>query len=337
MKTGRYLLLGGVLVALLTCFFAQPFFARNALGAEPIKLNFVSFVPVTNKVEYQKFKADFIDKVNNLAKGELIITVKGGPEAIPPFNLGISLQRGVIDLATIPAAFLEALVPGANQTSLSDYTASEERKNGIYEYIQEMYKKAGLFYLGRGEATEPEYFYLFLTKKAEKESDFKGLKLGGSTAFHGFYNALGASIATIAIPEYHSAMERGVVDGIATSPYVGLQFGLHEVSKCLIKPGVYRSTVSLPVNLKTWAKLPKHLQDLMLKCMVEFENEYSSYEAGERAAALRQMQSAGVQIVPLSGATETWYLNAAREGAWKDAEKRFPGDVIPNLRKRITK
>ena len=32
-----------------------------------------------------------------------------------------------------------------------------------------------------------------------------------------------------------------------------------------------------------------------------------------------------------------WYLEAAREGAWESGQKRFPGTVIPDLRKRITK
>lgn len=337
MKRSRSLLVSGMLAALAIYAFAQPFSMNCALGADPITLNFVSFVPLSNEVEFKKFKEGFIDKVNKRAKGELVINVKGGPEAIPPFNLGVSVQRGVIDLATIPTAFFESLVSGANQTSLSDYTAIEERNKSIYEYIQEMYRKGGLYYLGRGEATEPGFFYLYLTKRAEKPADFKGLKLGGSTAFHGFYRELGSSVTTIPLPEYHSAMERGVVDGIVTSLYVGLQYGLHEVSKFLIAPGLYRSTVALPLNLNTWNRLPKHLQELLTQCMIEFENEFPAYEAEERAAAMKQVQAGGLKTITLSGEAEKWYLAAAREGAWKHAETRFPGDVIPNLRKKITK
>ena len=39
-------------------------------------------------------------------------------------------------------------------TKLSDYTAQEERKNGIFEYIGEMYNKAGLRYLGRAASND---------------------------------------------------------------------------------------------------------------------------------------------------------------------------------------
>ena len=305
--------------------------------AKTIRLKFVSFVPLSNKIEYQKFKKDFIDKVNEEAKGELVIDVRGGPEAIPAFNLAMAVQKGVIDLATIPTAFLESIVPGANQTCLSDYTAIEERENGVYDYIQKMYMKRGLYYLGRAEATNPGYFFLYLKKRAEKPSDFKGLILGGSTAFHGFYQKLGAGVATVAIPEYYSAMERGVVDGVVTSLPVGMQFGLQEVSKYIIVPGFYRSTVALPMNLNTWRKLPKHLQKLMIKLMVKFEKEYPSYEMEKRAELLKRMEKAGVKIIKLKGKAQKWYLNCAIEGAWKYAGKKFPGNVIPELRKIITK
>jgi TRAP-type C4-dicarboxylate transport system substrate-binding protein len=329
---------GPIVAFMLTVTFVMmPVVGGLAKAAEPITLSFVSFVPLANKVEFQQIKSRFIDIVNERAKGELFIKVRGGPEAIPPFNLGVSVQKGVIDMATIPTAFFDALVPGADETCMSDYTASEERENGIYEYIRDMYQKAGLYYLGRAGATEPGFFFLYLNKRAEKPEDFKGLKLGGSTAFHGFYRELGASIATLAIPEYHSAMERGVVDGVVTSLPVGIQFGLHEISKCLILPSFYRATPALPVNLKKWNSLPKHLQDLMTECMAEFEKEFAVFEKEERASDLKRVEAAGVEIIRYQPDMAKWFLNAAAEGAWKNAEKRFPGDVIPKLRERITK
>jgi TRAP-type C4-dicarboxylate transport system substrate-binding protein len=328
---------GPIALFILTITFVIiPVFGGLA-NAEPITLKFVSFVPLANKVEFKQIKKAFIDKVNERAKGELVIKVRGGPESIPPFNLGVSVQKGIIDIATIPTAFFDALVPGANETCLSDYTAMEERENGIYEYIRDMYKKAGLYYLGRGGATEPGFFFMFLRKRAEKPEDFKGLKLGGSSAFHGFYQELGASVSLLAIPQYHSAMERGVVDGVVTAPSVGMQFGINEVSKYLIIPSVYRGTVALPINIKTWNRIPKHLQDLLTECMIEFEKGFSSFELAEREADVKRIEKSGVKLIRLEPQVAKWFVNAANEGAWKYAQKRFPGDVIPKLRERITK
>ena len=282
-----------------------------AKSAKPITLNFVSFVPLANKVEYQFLKDEFIDKVNKQAKGELIIKTRGGPEVIAPFDLGVAVQKGTIDLATIPTAFFESMVPGADSTKLSIYTAWEERKNGIYEYIRDMYTKAGLYYLGRGEATTPEYFNMFINKRIQKPKDFAGLKLGGSTAFHGQYKRLGASVTTLAIPEYHSAMERGVVDGLCSSIYVAHQFGMLEATKYLVTPGFYISPVMVIFNLKSWNKIPGDMQKVLTGAMSDFEGKFTPFESGERAKALEAAQKMGVKILDLSPEMAKWYLNAA--------------------------
>jgi TRAP-type C4-dicarboxylate transport system substrate-binding protein len=317
----------------ITCTVSSGF----ARSDKPITLDFVSFVPLANKVEYQFLKDEFIDKVNERAKGELIINVRGGPEVIAPFDLGVAVQKGTIDMATIPTAFFESLVPGADSTKLSIYTAWEERENGIYEYIRDIYKKAGLYYLGRGEATTPGYFFLFVDKKIEKPGDFSGLKFGGSTAFHGFYKNIGASVATLAIPEYHSAMERHVVDGVVTSIYVGLQFGLHEVTEYIVSHGFYRSTVALPVNLNAWNQLPQHLQNLLIECMADFEKKCTAYEAEQRSQSMKRAEAAGVKLLTFSPDTAKWFIEAANEGSWEYAQERFPDGDIPKLRDKITK
>ena len=163
--------------------------SAQASKPTPITLNFVSFAPAANVVEFQHIKKELFDKINQDAKGRLTINVKGGPEVIPPFNLGAAVKNGTIDMACIPNAFFEDMVPGIGVTHLSDFSAVEERKNGVYEAINELYKKAGMFYLGRGEATEHGYFILFSNKPAEKQDDFKNLRLGGqhllSRAVHG--------------------------------------------------------------------------------------------------------------------------------------------------------
>ena len=94
-------LIAMVTVLALT-FIILPLAGSNARAADPITLSLVSFVPLTDKVEFQSGKRMFIDRVNERSKGELIIKVKGGPEVIKPFDLGVSVQRGGIDMAIVP-------------------------------------------------------------------------------------------------------------------------------------------------------------------------------------------------------------------------------------------
>ncbi len=308
-----------------------------AQDGKPITLSFVSFAPAANVVEFQYLKKELLDKINQRAGGRLVVTVKGGPEVIPPPNLGKAVKNGVIDMAAIPNAFFEDLVPGIGVTHMSPFTAPEERKNGVYEAINELYRKEGMFYLGRGEATEPGYFLMFLNKSVAKPEDFKGLKLGGTTSFHGQYRELGSVATALALTDYNTAMERGVVDGLVTSVYIAMSYGLHSVSKYVVQPGFWRSSVSLPVNLSKWNKIPQDLQKMIISEMAAFEAKYASYELEQRNLVMKKFTEAGAKTINLSPDAAKWFVATSTEGAWKYAQERQPGDIIPRMKKLLTK
>ena len=326
-----------VLVFLLTY---SSIMAPQPVGAQasgPIALNFVSFAPAANVVEFQYIKKELFERINQLAKGRLIIQVRGGPEVVPPFNLGVAVKNGTIDMACIPNAFFEDLVPGVGVTHLSPFTAVEERKNGVYEAIGEIYKKAGLFYLGRGEATDQGYFIMFLNKPVEKPADFKGLRLGGSTSFHGQYKEVGGVASTLQTTEYNTAMERGQVDGLTTSIYIALAYGLQSITKYVIQPGFWRSSVAIPINLAKWNKIPDDLQKLMIAEMAAFEAKFIPYELENRNVFIKKFTGAGAKVVNLAPDVASWFVAASTEGAWKYAQERQSGDIIPKMRQLLTK
>src|SRR4030042_1446942 len=309
----------------------------GAQGSGPITLNFVNFAPAASVVNFQYIKKELFEKINQLAKGRLIINVKGGPEVIPPFNLGAAVKNGTIDMACIPNACFEDLVPGIGVTHLSPFTAVEERKIGVYEAIGDLYKKAGMFYLGRGEATDHGYFIMFLNKPVEKPDDFKGLRLGGSTSFHGQYKELGGVASTLQTTEYNTAMERGTVDGLTSSIYLALAYGLQSVTKHIVQPGFWRASPALPINLSSWNKIPPDLQKMMISEMAAFEAKFAPWELEQRNVFVKKFPDTGVKVINLSPDVARWFVNASTEGAWKYAQERQPGDIIPKMRQLLTK
>lgn len=309
----------------------------GAQAGKPITLNFVSFAPAANVVEFQHIKKELFERINQLANGKLIINVKGGPEVIPPFNLGAAVKNGTIDMACIPNAFFEDMVPGIGVTHLSPFTAVEERKNGVYEAIGELYKKAGMFYLGRGEATNHGYFIMFLNKPVEKQADFKGLRLGGSTSFHGQYKELGGIASTVQTTEYNTAMERGTVDGLTSSVYIAIAYGLQSVTKYVVQPGFWSSSVAIPINLASWNKIPPDLQKMMISEMAAYEAKFAPYEFEQRNGFLKKFTGSGAKVINLSPDMAKWFVSASTEGAWKYAQERQSGDIIPKMRQLLTK
>jgi TRAP-type C4-dicarboxylate transport system substrate-binding protein len=223
-----------------------------------------------------------------------------------------------------------------NATRLSRITIEEEKKTGAFDFIQEMHKKAGIYFVGRQQPAEQDFFYMFLKKRVQKLEDFSGLKLGGSLAFHAFYRSLGASVVTLPIPEYYPAMERGVVDGISTSLHVWVHFGGAKVTKCMIAHPFYKCTATVIANLENWNRIPKHLQELITDCLSEAHKEWPKWEAPAYEKEKQQMRDGGTEIVTLPPDDAKRFVDLAYDSGWKDEEKKF-GKTITELKKLTTK
>ncbi|MBP1695002.1 MAG: hypothetical protein H6Q41_190, partial [Deltaproteobacteria bacterium] len=145
--------------------------------AQKTEINWSSFVPK----EYPSVDVvvrGFMDRATQLAKGELVFKYRGGPETIAAFDQGKAVQKGIVDLSLVPIGFYEPLAPGIGAAMLTQISLEEERKpGGAYDYLNELHKKGGLFYLGRGLPVD-EFFTLNLTKRLEKPKDFVGTRIG---------------------------------------------------------------------------------------------------------------------------------------------------------------
>jgi TRAP-type C4-dicarboxylate transport system substrate-binding protein len=171
----------------------------------------------------------------------------------------------------------------------------------------------------------------------EKPADFKGLRLGGSTSFHGQFKELGAVPSTLQTTEYNTAMERGQVDGLTSSAYIATAYGLQSVTKYVVDPGFWRCSVAFPVNLAKWNKIPPDLQKLLIHEMAAFEEKFIPYELQQRNQFMKRLTDGGMKVLRLSPDTAKWFINATHEGAWKYAQERQPGDIIPRMRQLLTK
>ncbi len=325
-------------VCLILVLMALPVYAQQSSksSTKPIKLNWISFVPKTN-VLVRNFQTLFIDKVNQGSKGQLIINYRGGPEVMGAFDQGKAVQQGIIDIAIPPVGFYEALAPGIGGAMLTQVSVDEERKpGGGYDYLVELHKKGGLFYLGRGTYTDEDYFYLFLNKRVEKPEDFAGLKIGSATVTRAAVKAWGATLVSLRMPEYYSSMERGLVDGLASAPLSAWYFqGVHEVTKYMIDHPYYQSTVAIIMNLKKWNSLPQHLQKLMTKTMIQYEKGYPAVYIRIRTMLKKKAAESGVKSYKFSPDVAKWFRETTYNAAWEYQMKRFPKQT-PKLRALLT-
>lgn len=328
-----FLLMASVcLVLILAASFASA-------QEKPIELGWVSFLPATFN-EPTAVREHFVNKVNERAKGELVIKWRGGPEVFGAGDIGPAVQKGVADIGMVFVGAYEPIVGGVGGAMLTQLTLDEERRpGGAYDYLLGMHKKAGLYYLGRGFHTGTGFFYCWLrNKRVEKREDLARLRIGSTAAGRPAAVAWGATWVNVATPENYTAMERGVVDAINSHPPSTWKSQRnYEVSKYVIDHPYYACTLSLFMNLDSFNRLPKHLQNLLMETFIEAEKDIMKRAAKIQDDAKRFMVDKGlIEPIKFSPANAKWYLEAAYNGAWDYQQKRFP-KVTPILRELLTK
>ena len=310
MKSLRQAVLAALAAALL---------APAAAGAQEVTLRAVSAFAENSiyVVRLQKW----IQKVNAEGKGTLQINFIGGPKAIPTFEVGNAVKTGVVDMAMSTGAFYTNLMPEADALKLAQLSIAEQRKNGAFELINEIWnKKANMYYLGRPIEFQP--FHLYLNKKIDKP-DLTGLKIRVTPVYRDFFMALGANVVTTAPGEVYTALERGVVDGYGW-PIGGIfDLNWHEKTKFRVDPGFYMAEVSLVMNLDSWKKLAPKQREFLQKEVLAFEAENEFWKRDSEDETKRQA-AAGIQTIRFDAATSKQYLDKAYEVGWASAMKASP-------------
>lgn len=322
MKTIRTLLLGFVLAAALL--------PGTALAQEAT-LRLVSAFP--ESVRYVDHVLKWVEQVNAKGKGIVRINFIGGPKAIPTFEVGNAVKTGVVDMAMTTGAYYTNLMPEADALKLAQVSAHEQRSNGAYEYINEVWnKKANMVYLARMVDYTP--FHLYLNKRIDSP-DLSGLKIRVTPVYNDFFQAMGAQVVRTAPGELYTALERGVVDGYGWPIHLIFDLGWHERTKFRVDPGFYNAEVSVVVNLDRWKSLTEqqrrflHEQGLALEEQNEYWKRFNQKEEARQAEA-------GIEVIQLTGADAREWFQAAYDVGWEAIIKAAP-DTGPRLRELLSK
>jgi TRAP-type transport system periplasmic protein len=310
---------------------AAALLAPVAASAQEVTLRMVSAF-AENSIYVVRLQR-WIQKVNAEGKGTLQINFIGGPKAIPTFEVGNAVKTGVVDMALSTGAFYTNLMPESDALKLGQLPIAEQRKNGAFELINEIWnKKANMYYLGRPIEGEP--FHLYLTKKIDKP-DLTGLKIRVTPVYRDFFMALGANVVTMPPGEVYTALERGVVDGYGWP--IGGIFDLNwqDKTKFRVDPGFYASEVSVVMNLDSWKKLTPKQREYLQKQMLASEAENDFWKRNNEEETKRQA-AAGIQTISFDAATSKQYLDKAYEVGWAAAIKASP-EYGPKLKQLLSR
>lgn len=308
-----------------------------APAASKVTLKASMFFPYTPlNVEYKSY-ADWCKNMAEKSNGELVINFVGGGEVISVRDQVEALRNGVIDLSLLPGGVYKPLVPELGYVGpISELTELEERKAGFVDYMNQRHMKHGMVYLGR----YPGGGFLFYTNKLIKDphKDFKGLKWAVTgTMWNAFCVALGTVPTNIPPEEKYSALERNVVDGVGISTTGAISLGYQEVCKYRIDHIFWKAHGTFHImNLNSWNKLPKNLQDLIVQEQIRLETDMPAVITRLTAEERQKMIDKGVKMTTFSPEDARWYVNLANESKWEELKREAP-DLYQPLKAMLTK
>ena len=261
----------------------------------------------------------FIDTVNQLSGGRLVIEYKGAKEVIPTFDQPEALVRGVFDIWYGAPNYWAGIVKGGYVTELSPFEIPDNGPGSeLFDFMVKLYEEEGVRYLGHfsGDPDTGNHF-MYTQQPVSGIGDLAGMKIRVPPLTRHFVEAIGAEPITLPPGEVYLALERGTVEGFTWPYYDGFtNFGWQEVSKFIIGHPLYRDGITIKMNLAKWNSLPKDLQDIMHVAVKKTQAWSRGWVSAYQAVQLVGMQKGGMKVVTFSDAEQKLWHQTANDALW---------------------
>ena len=256
----------------------------------------------------------------------------GGPEVTPNRKQGPAMKRGLIDIIMSPVTYYANVVPEARLHGIANVSGATWRKNGAFDIMSKAWaSKLNAVILGWGNYYGFNQFYMWFKEKPKYSKvtglDLSGMKMRTTPLYTPFLKAMGAITKNISPAEVYTALERGVVDGLAW-PEGGVAFrGWQRFIKYRVEPGFFRSTTMVTMNKTKFDKLPKKAQNQLIAAGLHYERDSGAILKKRAQIDNQKVYKAGVQRLILPPDIAKAYIKTIISANWKAAEKyKFTAD-----------
>jgi TRAP-type C4-dicarboxylate transport system substrate-binding protein len=278
----------------------------------------------------QNFTADFlryVEAVNAAGRGVVRIEFLGGPEVIPEQQLLYALRRGVIDMAFGGMTYYRGVLPEGDAMFASTLDPERARATGALDALQPYWaERINARLVGWVQSGVGAQVYLREAPRfrADGLPDLRGLLIRTSPSNREMLVALGARPVQIPVSEVYTALERGMVDGLAFTTIGVPDLGVERFIRWRIDPPVLQLSVCVQVNLDAWERLPPAARRILEDEAVRYERENRARFRELHERELAQLDAAGLRGVALAPDAAAAYRRLAFETVWARLAARAP-------------
>jgi TRAP-type mannitol/chloroaromatic compound transport system substrate-binding protein len=243
------------------------------------------------------------NRISRLTDGKFEVRVFAAGEIVPPLQVLDAVQNGTVECGQTAGYYYVGKNPAlAFDTTLPFGMNCRQQNAWMYyggglDLVREVYRQYHVISFPAGNTgTQMAGWY---RREIKSVADLRGLKfriggLGGQVLAK-----LGVVPQQIGGADIYPALEKGTIDAAEwVGPYDDEKLGFHKVAKYYYYPGWWEGSaqLSICVNLKHWAALPRSYQEALEVACAEANIQMTArYDAGN-TAALRRLVTAGAQL-----------------------------------------
>lgn len=285
----------------------------------------------------RSFIAHFVEVIN-AENGAVQVNLLGGPEVNPQDRAVAALERGLLDILWIPAAFTTGTIPEAQAMMLQNIGIDELRANGSYDHFAEIFaEKANAHFLAWSETSAGYYLYLTSEPAMTEEGvvDLTGLSMRSTGAYRPIIEALNGAPVSIPSGDVPQGLDRGVINGFGW-PTVGLEsIGLQDSVNYRVEPQFYNLANVVLVNQNKWNSLSDEARDQLSRVALSYEQASIEEMNTMGEADLAAADAAGIQAIRMEGEAAERYLATAFDAMWNNVSRNVGEEITDELRSMI--
>ncbi len=258
------------------------------------------------------------------------IKVRGGPEVMPPLQLGEAQKNGLIDMLNAAPGLYLNIVPEGEVFSATLKKPWELRDNGGWEMVDKIFaQKANAHILAHVDGGTG--FHVFTVaepvRTADGGVDWSKLKVRGAPIHREFLEAINTTAVIQGPGEAYTSLERGLVNAHAYSVLGFSAFGWDKFTKYRIDPSFMQTDVLITINRKKWDSLTPAARKILDEAAIEHERASFDANAVSTKAEGDAMIAKGMKVVEMTGEGRRKYLEAASRASWDRLTRRDPTNV----------
>lgn len=278
-----------------------------------------------------KIQQAWADQLKKDSKGRIEINLLPVGSIVKHTETLDSIKMGILDGHVTATGYFSGKDPAfglignmvgawSDTSQLLDYM----NNGGGNQLMTELYKPYGVKFVG-ASTTGVE---AFVSKKPlNGVSDLKGLKLRAPEGLvQQVFAAAGAAPVNLPGSEVFTALSKGVIDAADYTVFsTNQKNGLNDIAPHPVQPGFHSlPLIDVSISQKKWNKMPKDLQVLMQKSVVEFaKNITSTLKEADMKAVAEAKKNPKITIHDWS-ADERKKFRAIARSQWEIFAKRSP-------------